>query len=384
MSAPARPSVPARNVATDEVSMRKWLGEITEWVSVTGAALFDLDEAAGASTESKFRDDVALAFMIWQPVNDRVQHFADHRPDRANGREAIVESCWQPVVAASGEAVANDLGGAMTMLHALIVKLTDGRADAQRAAVTTAEAWSKVLSDLATADKLSSELGDQIRRVAELSAQVSAAPRTAAPPAALATQVAAVRADLDGVVRRRDELLARARTATDELAALAVVEREVDELAERCRSRIAAPPRLAVPTVERLTPPGEISGRPWGAVREELESWVRTVDRLGKAFAEARRRFAAPLDERDELRGLIQAFRDKAGASRLAERPHIDELYTRARDVLWAAPCDLDLGRTLVADYVAAVNTAIGTPAASRTSSPQFAPPAAPRSQGVL
>jgi hypothetical protein len=43
----------------------------------------------------------------------------------------------------------------------------------------------------------------------------------------------------------------------------------------------------------------------------------------------------------------------------LAEDARLDIRYRRARDVLWAAPCDLDVAAPLVADYTEAVNALV-------------------------
>ena len=80
------------------------------------------------------------------------------------------------------------------------------------------------------------------------------------------------------------------------------------------------------------------------------------VDRAGAALDEAERRFRAPLARRDELRGLLQAFRDKAASAGLAEHEQLDPRYVAARDLLWAAPCDLADAEALVDEYVRTIN----------------------------
>ncbi|HYU67578.1 MAG TPA: hypothetical protein VEK09_12545, partial [Jatrophihabitantaceae bacterium] len=82
------------------------------------------------------------------------------------------------------------------------------------------------------------------------------------------------------------------------------------------------------------------------------------------ALDEAGRRYAAPLTERDELRGLAEAYRAKAGAAGLAEDPALGERFDALRTLLWQAPCDLAAARPLVAAYGQAVQTAVGAIAA--------------------
>ncbi len=62
---------------------------------------------------------------------------------------------------------------------------------------------------------------------------------------------------------------------------------------------------------------------------------------------------AAPLKRREELRGLLGAY--QAAASRYAEHPRLVELYQRAYDLLWTAPCDLPKAEAATMRYVRAV-----------------------------
>jgi hypothetical protein len=90
-----------------------------------------------------------------------------------------------------------------------------------------------------------------------------------------------------------------------------------------------------------------------------LTPYLSRLDRLGAALDEVERRFRATLDRRNELRGLLQAYRDKAGQRRLAEDPRLEPKYRAAKDVLWSAPCDLTAAEPLVAAYTDAVNALV-------------------------
>jgi hypothetical protein len=81
------------------------------------------------------------------------------------------------------------------------------------------------------------------------------------------------------------------------------------------------------------------------------EAFLRTIDRLERALHHVVEVNTAPRRERDDLRGLLQAYRDKADAHGAAERPDIDAAYRAARDVLWSAPCDLGRARELTTDF---------------------------------
>ena len=119
-------------------------------------------------------------------------------------------------------------------------------------------------------------------------------------------------------------------------------------------------PLLAVPSVAAFHLDREpLDGLPWAAARGRIAPVLAKLDRVAAALAEAERRFQGALDRRDELRGLLQAFADKASAGGVMELPELDSLYQETKAVLWAAPCDLDRGGALVDRYVATVNTKV-------------------------
>jgi hypothetical protein len=83
------------------------------------------------------------------------------------------------------------------------------------------------------------------------------------------------------------------------------------------------------------------------------------VSRLDRALREANTRYGAPLQRRDELRGLLQAYRDKADHKGIAERSDVDAAYQAARQELWSAPCRIDEAGRLVTEYQRIVNASL-------------------------
>ena len=76
-----------------------------------------------------------------------------------------------------------------------------------------------------------------------------------------------------------------------------------------------------------------------------------------------------PLDRRNELRGLLDAYHAKAVDSGRAEEVELAEMHRDAHDALWSAPCDLAAAEVAVRQYVAAVNAGqarAGAPASPR------------------
>ena len=150
-----------------------------------------------------------------------------------------------------------------------------------------------------------------------------------------------------------DRARAAARRAAPALPDAVAAARERG--ARRCAPLVDAVPRqgarrcrtLAVPSVDALGGRSRrpAAGLPWPAARAAMQPYV--LDRStgsARALDEVERRFAAVLlQRRDELRGLLQAFRDKAGGSRPRRGPATSSrVYRRRASALWSAPCDLE------------------------------------------
>jgi hypothetical protein len=88
----------------------------------------------------------------------------------------------------------------------------------------------------------------------------------------------------------------------------------------------------------------------WRTRRTQLDSWISRAQSLDAKLRTAASENLAPIQRRDELRGLLSAFEAKAAARRRIERPQIIERLRRARDIAEAAPCDIaELGAMLEA-----------------------------------
>jgi hypothetical protein len=153
------------------------------------------------------------------------------------------------------------------------------------------------------------------------------------------------------------------------IAELAAIEKQVRATAEKCRDKITAPPRLAVPDIAALgavppIPDGPDAPGTWKATQAALADYRERLERAAAALAEAGRRFSAPLTERAELRGLAEAYRSKAASAGLAEDSALGERFALLRDLLWRAPCDLAAARPRVAEYVREVQVATSAIAA--------------------
>jgi hypothetical protein len=89
----------------------------------------------------------------------------------------------------------------------------------------------------------------------------------------------------------------------------------------------------------------------WREARRELQEWtVRTSARLNEA-KQALRASRAPIEARNQLRALLEAYQVKAARLGLIEDPRLERLFARAREALYVAPTDLGVAAPLVRVY---------------------------------
>ena len=99
-----------------------------------------------------------------------------------------------------------------------------------------------------------------------------------------------------------------------------------------------------------------------GARRDRAGRSTRSTALERGARPRPARRFAAPLAERDDLRGLLEAFRDKAGAHGFGEDPDARAAVPRRpRRCCGRRRATSTAARPLVDGYVAAVNAMIAS-----------------------
>ncbi len=247
-------------------------------------------------------------------------------------------------------------------------------------------AWSRLLAilsategQLATADELAARLrlGDDAGRtvarrlLAELSDLTAADPL--AVPDSLVTRleaaVSTAQAGLDELARRHDTLPQALRVAAALLERIAALIDRAATDADRARSRILLPatqlPRMPAGVLDderhglrtwldRLTA-AAAAGR-WKEASRGLDRWRELADATlisARRFAD---RSAAPLQTRDDLRGLLGGWHAKAAGLGVVEDPDLAQAYRHARSVLYTAPTDLDRATALVRAFGAAVD----------------------------
>ena len=98
-----------------------------------------------------------------------------------------------------------------------------------------------------------------------------------------------------------------------------------------------------------------LAGGRWTRLASELDLLDRELATATAGFREAERAAVAAMAKRDELRGLLDAYKAKAARLGAAEDAALAERYDRAHDLLWTAPCDLAAAEAAVAGYQQAV-----------------------------
>ncbi|HEY0936436.1 MAG TPA: hypothetical protein VGD91_22200 [Trebonia sp.] len=205
---------------------------------------------------------------------------------------------------------------------------TESALEALRAAVTAdpLARWRGGQTDTSDAVRVRERVAELTPRIAELDRLRRQAGQRID---GLAVAVAGARAD------RRDAV-----TAWQEAAA------RVSELPP-------LPADLAEPPLASLT--ALASAGQWSRLAAELDRCEAELARSRAASAAARESAAAALSTRNELRGLLRAYKAKAARLGGAEDTDLTARYDEARDLLWTAPCDLAAANAAVAAYQRAI-----------------------------
>jgi len=177
----------------------------------------------------------------------------------------------------------------------------------------------------------------------------------------LAERVTAAASRVDELVRLRDEAHQRVAEVATAAAAARSAREDAAAAWQRATAKIAAaalppPPAGLADLSGRLDGLAALlaAGR-WTRLASELDLLDRELATATARFREAERAVVAAMAKRDELRGLLGAYKAKAGRLGAAEDATLAERYDRARDLLWTAPCDLAAAEAAVAGYQQAV-----------------------------
>jgi chromosome segregation ATPase len=254
---------------------------------------------------------------------------------------------------------------AVSHMRRAFAQVTDVVSAAEQAWTAAAGPLNAAAASLARADPL----GDPalVAEVAEVRAELDRL-RAAlnADPLGVALAEASRLRDRAAEVAARTAELAQVRTgAVQRIAALrtaADAVRAACSDAQQARERVAV--KIAtVPPLPPLSDPAPrlaaldsmlAAGR-WTRLSSELDLLERELAAAVDKFHQAERAVVSLLSQRDELRGLLDAYKAKAARLGGAENPGLSRLYDQTRDLLWTAPCDLTAAAAAVTSYQQAV-----------------------------
>ena len=179
----------------------------------------------------------------------------------------------------------------------------------------------------------------------------------------LRKQAAAAAARARDLARLRDDVQRRITAAAAAVAAVTAAFQDAAAARDRAAAKIAAPGLPPAPTPAgaadldaRLAAlDGLMAAGRWSRLAAELETIEAAAAATGQRYRDAGRAAAALLGRRDELRGLLDAYRAKAARLGAAEDTELAARYRQASDLLWTAPCDLAAATAAVTHYQQAI-----------------------------
>jgi hypothetical protein len=176
----------------------------------------------------------------------------------------------------------------------------------------------------------------------------------------LRKETLAVTARVGELSQLREDADGRIASATAAVTAASNARQDADAARQRSAVKIAVDRLPGLPDVaglaDRLATLGKLkaAGR-WTRLLSEIDVIEEQAASAAERSREAEREAAGLLDRRDELRGLLDAYRARAAQIGGAEDPGLEALHERARGLLWTAPCDLPAASDAVTSFQQAV-----------------------------
>ncbi len=175
----------------------------------------------------------------------------------------------------------------------------------------------------------------------------------------LRSRAAAVAARAADLARLRDGARQRVAAVVTAAAAAHAAREDAAAACQRVAAKITAVPPVPADRTDLFARIAALDtllaeGR-WTRLSSELDLLERELASATSDFRDTERTVAALLSRRDELRGLLDAYRAKAARLGAAEDPDLASLYDQARELLWTAPCDLNAAADAVSRFQQAV-----------------------------
>ena len=347
--------------------LRVYLEQLTAWVATSGTRIDELDlRARTASAPDQFTPDVLLAYTLHKSIGERTDalvHAYDNGRLDDQVRAELSRLIFTRLSAGSLSGMSASLPEACSLLAALLAQITQRLSTDSIASSKVADRIEPLRSTLRRCTTKAMSLSDDtsVEKVRSLDTRLEA---VLTQPAGRLDEVVpqleqeswALERDLDveAATRSRIERLVSERRAliaqADDLAITARSARD------RCVEKITNPPRLAVPDPSVLAVPDVGTDPSTAAAQLEanVSSWRNVVAALTEAIAS----YEAPLDQRDELRGLFSSYEAMAAARHLLETSEVATAHQRVKALLWSQPLDLSVATEAVHDFQSSIHAA--------------------------
>ena len=233
------------------------------------------------------------------------------------------------------------------------------RLTAARAVLDQAQALAASLGEAGRTD-----LVQAADRLARLTALLSADPLSVAPKDVdgLRDCVESMRRELEAGIALRGTLEAKLADSRALLAQLRAVAEEARSAHQELLVKIAAPsaPAAAEVPIDLENELDQIAAvarsGAWRDARHRLDHWTTQIaERLSEAQRILRAN-RAPIEARNQLRALLEAYQVKAGRLGAIEDPELEQIFTDAHQALYTAPTDLAQVAQLVGRYQEILN----------------------------
>ncbi len=373
--------IPMNATGVTPNDITRLIGALTVWSKSVGSTLVDLEAECAAIPELD-DGDLNLAFVVWKAADTVISETAASivpnsaaAPFQGDRHREALAKLWRPLIDHDGSTLTSNVQEALTVVDAMIPGIRTAITEVKNAQNNRVS----LVQDLALIRDLSRQLEMSAGELSALE-QAASALSNDTPPAEVnrvSQQAAQLRATLETAVAERGQLLQALQSEAATLAQLRELEKRANEASALSHEKLLNPPRLGIPSMDALGPTPaapDLATVPWPAARAQLSDRASKLSRMKQAYEHVIAKHEEAMQERQSLRGLVDAYRAKAMAARIGERNDVAAAYATCRELLWSAPCDLDQGRVAVQAYVQLVMNAPTSASVSTTTPPSALP----------
>jgi len=348
----------------------------------TSRQLLEVSALTGPSAERWSQASAALTDLWrWHGLLKQVLERAEklRGPRRANDLRALLEEESIELTRSEIPLAERDLLGTPERTvrctpHQLLARMSGAFDEVKTVVAAFGHAWDALTPRVTAAqtalgeaqtladglgERHRSDLDEAARSVARLAASASADPLST-PDEDLdrvIDWVGEIRRDLDATAALRRDFDGMLSCARGLLSDLETTVEQGLAVHEQVRVKISVPTPPAP-----VEPPDDLGAEldaiaalarsgAWRDARHGLDGWTSRTRALLDDARQGLRANQAPIEARDQLRALLEAYQVKAGRLGAIEDPELEQIFTRAHEELYTAPTDLALVSQLVRRY---------------------------------